>query len=241
MLRYLLTSCLLVMFVSACAPASADLDQVQSTDSAAASETAHAEEDEHGAEDADEHGVEGREHHDEATEEQGHEDEDEHREHSAHEHGVAELTVAWSGEEMAIDLQTPAYNVVGFEDVPTTDAEKVLLAESVAALEAGDLLQPNPEAECLLVSAHVHTGLSEEAHVDEEDEEDEDGHDTDSHSDIDVSYNLTCGQPDMIATLDASALFAHFSNFENIQVQWVSDTQQSATTLTPDNPVLSFE
>ncbi|MEZ4728594.1 MAG: DUF2796 domain-containing protein [Caldilineaceae bacterium] len=322
------------------------------------------------------------------ADEHDHEDDAEHREHGAHVHGAAALMIAWSGSEMAIDLETPAYNVLGFEYTPTSDEEKALLAESVAALEAGDLLLVNSDAECTVVSADVQTTLSEEAHTEEHghDEEkspvehackhlaegpevavtaaadmantaavtgthirldvtlaagegylaytaeeageyifyadsaitltlqpadgepiqpettlaaealadcpgfiaaytfdlaagdnilaitnadastessivrlvveavggehehgehehadDEEGHAEEVHSDIDVAYNLTCQQPENIASLDAGALFARFPNFADIEVQWVSDTQQSAAELTPENPMLSFE
>ncbi|MEZ4705714.1 MAG: DUF2796 domain-containing protein [Caldilineaceae bacterium] len=236
-------------FAAACAPAALETAESQSADAAAASETAHEEEDDHSAEDAAEHEHEEGDHSEEAAAGHEHEGEGEHRELGAHEHGAAALMIAWSGNEMAIDLQTPAYNVLGFEYAPTSDEEKAALAESVAALEAGTLLQFSPDAECTLVSASVQTGFSEEAHNEEghsEEGHDEEGHDeeahsAETHSDIDVSYNLTCQQPENIASLDASALFAQFPNFEEIEVQWVSDTQQSAAHLTPDNPVLSFE
>ena len=244
MYRNLLAICLAIMFTAACVPAASDRARPQSTDAAKASETTHEEEDDHGDEDADEHGFEEGEYGDDDIEQHEHDDEDqgagEHRDLGAHEHGAAELTIAWSGSEMAIDLQTPGHNVLGFEYAPTSEEEQALLAASVAALEAGNLLQPNPDAECRLVSAHVQTGLTEEAHDDEE-EHDGEEHDEQVHSDIDVSYNLACQQPDSIESLDASALFAQFPNFEDIQVQWISDTQQSATILTPDNPSLSFK
>jgi hypothetical protein len=223
----------MIIFVTACAPISSDVTQTQTTDSAEASATTTVAEEDHSDEDSAEHESEEGEHSDEATEEEGHEEGDEHRELGAHEHGVAELTIAWSGGEMAIDLHTPAFNVLGFEHAPASDEEEGFLTESVAALEAGNLLLPNAEAECTLVSANVQAELAEEGHEEEAQEEE-------THSDIDVSYNLACVQPDKIASLDASALFAQFPNFEGIQVQWISDTQQSAATLTPDNPVISF-
>ena len=216
MLRTFLTVLLLPIFVVACAPASTDT----APQPAAASEAAADAENDH---EDDDHGVEESEHGDTDVEEHEHEDEGEHREHGAHEHGAAELTIAWSGNEMAIDLQTPAHNVLGFEYAPATDAEKASLEESIAALEAGDLLQLDPEADCAVTSAMVETAMAEEAHHephggDEHSEESADhegeDHDEEVHSDIDVAYNLVCQQPDQISTLDASALFAQFPNFE---------------------------
>lgn len=378
MLRHQLLICLLAVFVTACAPVALETAEPQRADSAEAP-AAHEEDGAHADEESDEH-----EHNAEA--------EAEHREHGAHVHGAAALMIAWSGNEMAIDLETPAYNVLGFEYAPTSDEEKAFLEESVSALEASELLLINADAGCTVVSAAVQTTLAEEAHEethsDEAHEHEEEkspvehackhleegpevavtaaadiasttavtgthvrldvtlteaegyiaytaeeageyifyadraitlalqhadgemiqpestlaadaladcpgfvtaftfdlaagdnilvittadastentlmhlvvegvgaehghadhehaaeaGHTVEVHSDIDVAYNLTCQQPENIASIDASALFAQFPNFTEIEVQWVSDTQQSAGDLTPENPVLSFE
>jgi hypothetical protein len=234
MLRSRLVICLLLIFATACVPITSDTADSQAVDgqtagSTEASDVAH-EAGEPSDEDAGEH---------------DREDETEHREHGAHVHGAAVLLIAWSSSEMAIDLETPAYNVLGFEHAPASDEEQTLLEESVAALEAGDLLQLNPDAECTVVSADVQTTLSEEEHAAEEEHEEEgheeEEHEEEVHSDIDVAYTITCQQPENIASVDASALFAQFPNFEEIEVQWVSDTQQSAADLTPENPVILFK
>lgn len=221
MFRYLLLICLLLVLSVACSPTTSETAKPQS----AATEEMPTEESEE--EDS----------HDDDHEHEENDEDDEHREHGAHEHGAATLTIAWLGNDLAIDLQTPAYNVLGFEYAPTSDAEQAFFAKSMATLEAGDLLQPSPEANCTLVSAVVQTELAEE--VDEEDEEHEEGEET--HSDIDVSYTLQCQNPDKLELLDASELFVHFPNFEALQVQWVSDTNQSAQNLTAEDPTLSFK
>lgn len=421
-LRYLLLASMIVILLAACAGPEAETSTTSSADSVetpeAMIEEEHADEDHADEEHADEEHADEEEH-----DHEDHEDEGEHRELGAHEHGAAQLTIAWTGNDAAIDLTTPAYNILGFEYTPQSDEEKALLEESVAVLEAGELLLFNADAGCTVVSASVQTAF-EEAHSDEEhahedhaseehgdedhaDEEhadedhahdegeehsavehackhleegpevavsavadiasttavtgthvrldvtladaegyfaytaeeageyvfyansiveltlqhtdgetiqpesimeadalvdcagfamaftfdlaegdnilaiastdaennlvslvvehasaehehddhghgDEEGHDDhgdhdhedhgdDVHSDIDVAYNLTCETPENIASLDASALFAQFPNFEEIQVQWVSDTQQSAGNLTPDNPAIELE
>lgn len=234
--------CFLFIFATACAPAAPNTAETQSAGAADAAESAQGSEDEH----SDEH---------------GHEDDSERRELGAHEHGVAELLIAFSGSDVAIDLRTPSYNVLGFEYEPASDEEKALFDESVAALEAGELLQFSSDAGCTVVSANVQTAF-EEAHSDEHNDEEgdhddegdhdekgdehgEDGHedhgDESVHSEIDVSYNLECAQPENIVVLDATNLFAQFPNFEDIDVQWVSDTQASAAELTPDNPVVELQ
>ena len=225
MFRYLLIICLLLMASTACSSTTPEAVEPQATDREEMSGEGHEQEEDHDEEHGDDHDEEHGDDHDE--------EDDDHREHGAHEHGVAILTIAWSGNELAVDLETPAFNVVGFEYAPTSEEEKALLDESVAALEAGDLLQLSPEADCTFTSAAVQTELSEAAHEGEEEAEE-------THSDIDVAYAVQCQNPENRELLDASALFVRFPNFEVLQVQWVSDTQQSADELTSDDPVVSF-
>jgi hypothetical protein len=147
-MRLLASGCF-ALLIAACAPAPADLSADLSSDSIAAPTAEPAEED-HGDED---HGDEDH------GDEDHHDDGDERRELDAHEHGAAELTVAIAGGDVAIDLQTPAFNVLGFEYAPTSEEEQALLAESVAALETGDLLQLDPDAGCTLVEAQIDSEL----------------------------------------------------------------------------------
>ncbi len=225
MFRYLLIICLLLMVSAACSPTAEEAAEPQP----ATGENMSGEEHEQEDEDNEEHDVE----HGEEDEHEEHEEDDDHRDHDAHEHGAATLTIAWSGNELAIDLETPAYNVVGFEYAPASEEEKALFEESVAALEAGNLLQLSPEADCTFTSAVVETELDEAEHEEGEEEEE-------THSDIDVAYSVQCQNPDDLESLDASGLFDRFPNFEEVQVQWISDTQQSTTELTPDDPIVSL-
>ncbi|MCP4358349.1 MAG: DUF2796 domain-containing protein [Chloroflexi bacterium] len=229
MFRYVLLIALLLIFTIACTSPASQPQLI----------TAQETHEEHSDEAEDEHEHE-EEHNDDY--EAGHEDEGDHREHEAHEHGAAELMIAWSGNDLAVDLETPTYNVLGFEYAPTIEAEQTLLAESVAALETGEILQFSPDANCTLTSATVETELAEEIHEEDAHEEGETGHEDEeeTHSDIDVAYNIQCEHPDKLESLDLSKLFAQFPNFEDLRAQWVSDATQSAKTLTPDDPILSF-
>ena len=220
--------------------------------------------DEHGDEDhGDEHGDEdhGDEHGDEAHDDH----DDEHREHGAHVHGAAELTVALIDGQAEIMLETPAFNLVGFEYAPNTDDEKAAVAAATETLETGKWLSLTDAAGCSLASADVDNTMAEgdhdEEHHDEEghDEEgeehhDEEGHDEEgekhhdehdgekeTHSSFFVTYTFNCSSLDSLESLDATMLFSSFPNFEEINAQWINDTQQSAATLDKDQPVLSFE
>ena len=46
------------------------------------------------------------------------------REHAAHEHGHAAMDLILDGEEMLLEIHSPAYNLFGFEHAPNTAEQK---------------------------------------------------------------------------------------------------------------------
>ncbi len=225
MFRMWLVLLLFAGWVTGCASAEPESTSTQSEEAA----------DEH--DDHDDHDDKSDEHHDEEEGNQG----DERRESGAHEHGAAEMTIAWTGSELAIELLSPAYNVLGFEYAPSSEDELALADESVAALEAGAFLQFSASANCELTSADVHADFLTEEHDEDEAHEDHEDEEAGTHSDIDVEYSITCEQPDRLSELDLSGLFVQFPNFEDLSVQWLSDTQQSAATISAENTIITLE
>lgn len=168
--------------------------------------------------------------------------EDKRREHGVHEHGAATLTVAWSGREMEVELDTPAFNLFGFEYEPTADEEVQLVEEAVLTLESGELLIVNAEAMCHLSSADVATAwINEDEHGGEaEHEEPEHEEEGETHSDVQARFSFVCDSADDIRSLDLSSLFERFPNLESLDAQWVSDVGQSAVELTPESSLLNL-
>ena len=182
----------------------------------------------HGDEDHDDHGDEDHDDHgDEDHDDHGDEDHDDHDHESgglgAHEHGTAELSVAWIDAEVSIELVSPTFNVFGFEYEPTTEEDLAIEADRTATLTTPDVIAINDEAGC---------SLTEPA----ETEVERDG----SHSEITVSWVYDCENADEIAEVDASGLFAEFANFEDVDAQWVSESEQSSAELTPSAATLSL-
>jgi hypothetical protein len=164
------------------------------------------------------------EEHDEHDDDEHDDEHDEHDEHDdegssglgAHEHGTAEMTIAWFDDEVAIDLISPTFNVFGFEYEPVSDEDLAIEADRLTALTASGVIALNNEAGCSLAGP-VAT------------EVDRDG----SHSEITVSWVFECENADDVSQVDAAGLFAEFPNFEDVDVQWVSESEQSAAELSP--------
>jgi hypothetical protein len=227
---------------SAADDASATTAAVIPETTAAASEVAPVDDGEdHGDEDGDhddedgDHGDEDGDHDDEDgdhdDEDGDHDDEDgDHDDHDdesgslgAHEHGTADLSVAWIDAEVAINLISPTFNVFGFEYVPTTDEDLAFETDRTEALSAAGVITINDEAGCMLADP-VETTVERDG----------------SHSEITVSWRFVCDDPDRVEELDASQLFAEFPNFEDIDAQWISESDQSAAELSPSATTLSL-
>lgn len=214
-------------------------------------ETTH---DEHDGEDK--HDEDEADHHDEEHgEDKGHDEDEEHGDHDdehddhdesgldAHEHGAAVLNITWDEASLAVELETPGYNLFGFEYDPSTDEEKAAVSDVVATLETGDFISFNESAGCALGTADIETGFGEDEadHHDEDEADHDDDHDEEVHKDAHVEYSFTCEQIESVTEIDLSSFFEQFPLFEELQVQWVSDTAQSAATATEQNNVISFQ
>jgi hypothetical protein len=179
--------------------------------------------------------------------EHGHKHEDAQRQHGAHVHGIAALNVALEGEEVHVELDSPAANIVGFEHAPSSEADHAALDKAVATLKAGDqLFKFNPEAGCRMEKTAITSALLDEEHgkhgsehADDHGHEKKEVHGDETHSDIDAVYHFECDQPGKLTQLTVE-LFEAFSGMAELSVQYVIETKQGAAELTPANHVVKF-
>ena len=187
----------------------------------------------------------------------------EHRQHGAHVHGVAALNLALEGNEVHIELDSPAANIVGFEHAPSSEADHAALEKAVAALKNGDqLFLFNKEAGCRMEKAMVASALLEEehdghgdkhsAHHDHEEKgehahekHDHEGHGheghagEETHTDIEVVYHFECDQPGKLTQLTVE-LFEAFPATQELNVQYIIESKQGAQELTAKDHVVKF-
>ena len=185
---------------------------------------------------------------------------EEYRHHKAHEHGVAHMNVALEGNELYIELISPAANIVGFEHQPRTQEQKAAVKEAIKKLEAGEALFVLPSgAEGELAKSEVYTDIasdsdhkSEDARTHEHneiDKKDEDNkrrhqenHESDkheSHSEFRAEYHFVCKKPEKLAHIDVM-LFSVFPGIEHIEVQLLTGTKQTALDLTAEKNKILF-
>ncbi len=103
-------------------------------------------------------------------------DEHQHREHAAHVHGEANLNIVIEDNTFLLELETPAYNIIGFEYKPKTKKEIKAAQDSIKTLRQLDnLLTFKGQKDCSVVSMDVDYSYLEDI------EEAHDHHDHNKH------------------------------------------------------------
>lgn len=166
------------------------------------------------------------------------------REHDAHQHGHAELKLAWSGNQLLVELDTPAINLVGFEHPAIDEHDQHKLAQVIQQLkQARQLFTPDATADCELESVNIESSLLDQKPQHKENEINE-GHDdheishnhsAPGHADFEVSIEYDCGSPELLNHVETSGFFKAFSGLEELDVEWISDNNQGAVELDASN------
>jgi hypothetical protein len=185
------------------------------------------------------------------------------RHHEAHEHGVAHMNVAFEGNELYIELISPAANIVGFEHQPRTQEQKAAVKAAIKKLEAGEKLFELPSGVGgRLVKSKVHTDInndsgheSDETKSHEHDvmsrkagnEAEKHGHEdhqhgdaNERHSEFKAEYHFVCKKPEKLAYVEVM-LFSIFSGIEHIEVQLLTGNKQTAFELTTTKKKILFK
>ena len=181
----------------------------------------------------------------------------------AHVHGDAALSVVLEGGALVVELETPLYNLLGFETAPqTADAREAVAAAERALGAPGELFAFDAEAGCVAdpVAAEAHrlfgagaAGQHEgAAHEDDHnddghhgdghhdpDHQDDDDHDhTDgdaTHSDLRIRYGFTCERPGALTRVEAT-LFEDFPRMTSLDGVFLGPDAQASFSLTPARP-----
>ena len=181
-----------------------------------------------------------------AADEHNHDHDHEHGSLDAHEHGVGRLNAVLDGKALELELESPAMNLVGFEHLATTDADKAKLAAARKQLEQPLVLFSLPKAAgCVVSSQELESPLFGDKPDDDHDHA-TDGkgaaaHDHDhDHSEIHAHYQFTCATPTALSNLDLSQVFKTFPATQKIQVQLIGPSGQQGVEATPQAATLKF-
>ncbi len=166
------------------------------------------------------------------------------RNSEAHEHGVGVMNIAIQGNELEIELELPADNVVGFEHEARTVAERKRIQDVAAKLKNAEFVVILPEgAACKLEKAEIKSALlgdhGEHGHKDDHDDHDvqgksEEHDDHREHSEFAVHYHFDCAKTGQLSYLDIS-LFKHFPSTHKLRVQYITPKGQGGVQATPNS------
>ena len=171
--------------------------------------------------------------------------EDEHRELGPHVHGHGTLDIAVEGKRVAMELEVPGMDIVGFEHQASTDAQKAAVDKATAQLEEPLTLFKVPEAagcsvkeaKVALEAEHEHDAHDAKEDKHEEHAHDEDGHD--GHTAFHVTYALDCETPAALTEI-TFYYFNAFSGARSLTVNLVTPKAQSKYEVARDKPQLDL-
>ena len=163
----------------------------------------------------------------------------------SHTHGDAQLAIVLEKGAITIELDSPLYNILGFEHAPETDAQKAALSQAENQLgRSSELFTFNSGADCKPLSETHKVTLF---NVDDEDDHDDDHHDnhTDkkhhesdhdesSHKNVLLSYGFRCENPSSLSNISVN-LFEFFNELSEIDATYLGPSSQKQVTLTPKN------
>ena len=131
----------------------------------------------------------------------------EHRHHKAHQHGHAEMSIAFDGMIGKISLESPADNILGFENKPKNDQQKKQSEDALLKLETqiAQMVQMDPSLLCVMQKHEIQVNY-------------EDG----GHSDVEASFEVKC-QKSPLGTKMKFEFQKHFPRLKNIEVQVLVD------------------
>ena len=160
----------------------------------------------------------------------------------AHTHGLLSLDAAVDAQSITLQMEVPLDNFLGFERAPRSDAERTLVSNMVARLNAADkLFLIDPAAQCSLSKVDLDSaalGLGAKAKPAPAATA-KGGKEPEQHADIDLSIAFTCAKASQARYIDVK-LFDAFKGVHTINAQVASDQGQFKRTLTRSASRLSW-
>lgn len=159
----------------------------------------------------------------------------------AHVHGLSELTLVMEGENLEIQLQSPAMNLLGFEHKASRKNDIAAVDKVRSLLSKPDSLFLFSEGACSVTDSSIDvSGVLESDHKLHDDEAEADDHQhEEGHSEITASYQFSC---ESMATLSSITvkLFDIFPGIQQIRAMWITDKQQAGKTLDAESRIINL-
>ena len=96
--------------------------------------------------------------------------------HGAHEHGIAGLNLVWEGTHIDIEMESPAFNIVGFEHQPKTTEQEQQIDKIEKILNQPSSLIILSNSSCVVDKVDIDSPFHETNHHDAHQEKDKHDH-----------------------------------------------------------------
>jgi hypothetical protein len=167
-------------------------------------------------------------------------EEAQHRQLGPHVHGQGTLDVAIEGKKIAMELVVPGMDIVGFEHIATTDAQKAAVEKAKAKLaDVLDVFKLPASANCKADAASVEN-RKETHHPGEKDDDDDDKPGAPEHSEFHATYTITCEAPENVTGME-TVYFTNFAGAQLLNVNITTSKGQTQAQLTRAKPTLDLK
>jgi len=160
--------------------------------------------------------------------------------------------VVVEGSKVIVELETPLYNLVGFEHAAETEKQKAAVIKAESVLSGGaPLFMFNVEAGCgapdISGSVKLDIDHGHDDHEDHEDHDDhikndthneddiEENHDPDAHKDVVLQYEYICSSPKALKNVTVM-LFEYFENLTELDLVYLAPNTQKQGDLSAAKP-----
>lgn len=180
------------------------------------------------------------------------------RELDAHQHGHGALNIAFEGASVAMELEVPGADIVGFEHPAESDADRALIDAAIAQLAKPlELFAMPAAAGCTVTAANVallgeddhdehgddhkdeHDDDHNDEHADDHKDEHADEEGEEGHNEFHAEYALTCADPSAIDAIEF-VYFERFPNAAELDIQLISDKGAKGFEVERDEPRLDL-
>ncbi len=146
----------------------------------------------------------------------------------AHQHGIARLEVSIEGQQLALRLEAPLHDLIGFERPPRRPAEQERARRLLERFrEPQRLFTLSAEAQCTPVQAKVEAPVLMG------------GEATGEHAELVAEYRYTCVRAARLKGMKVE-LFALYPGIRRMDAAVVTEGGQSARRLTARMPLLHW-
>ncbi len=160
-------------------------------------------------------------------------DNDDTRQLGSHVHGDAMLSLALDADVLVVELESPLYNLLGYEHAPETESQRknLELVESMLS-ETKRLFALNGEAGCKAEPASdIHLFNDHDDHHNDDDHSD--------HKDTLLEYSFVCEAPEKLQILTVN-LFDHFPEMGELETVYLGPSIQAQADLTANNRTMKL-